>query len=282
MSIILDGTNGITSPAETTGVITATSIVGLTTPLSVAQGGTGNTTGNSSTVTTVTQANIAAAVAPSTSGNVLTSNGTAWTSAALNVSGTLINTQYFLSGTATYTPTAGTTFVIVEVLGGGGNGGNATSVVAGGQTNGGHGAGGGYACKKINSAFSGVTVTVGAATATSSFGALVSATGGPSGTTVSGNAIQGVSGTPGGIGISGDVNYKGMVGAGVSSTLSGYAGGSSPVSAGAERGASTSANGVSAPVNSGAGASGATSTNTAVTFTGGTGGSGIVIVWEYK
>ena len=59
-----------------------TSLTGLTTPLSVAQGGTGNTTGTASTVTTVTQANLAGAVAPSTSGNVLTSNGTTWISAA--------------------------------------------------------------------------------------------------------------------------------------------------------------------------------------------------------
>ena len=44
MSITLDGTLGITSPAEVTGPLTATSITGLTTPLSIAQGGTGSTT----------------------------------------------------------------------------------------------------------------------------------------------------------------------------------------------------------------------------------------------
>ena len=38
--------------------------------------------GNAGTVTTVTQTNIAGAVTPSTSGNVLTSNGTAWVSSA--------------------------------------------------------------------------------------------------------------------------------------------------------------------------------------------------------
>ena len=42
--IVLDGTNGISSPSETTGAITATSITGLTTPLSVGQGGTGTAT----------------------------------------------------------------------------------------------------------------------------------------------------------------------------------------------------------------------------------------------
>jgi hypothetical protein len=84
MPITLNGTVGIDTPTLT----------GLTTPLTVAVGGTGNTTGNAATVTTVTQANIAAAVAPSTSGNVLTSNGTAWTSAALPAGGvTSLNGQ---------------------------------------------------------------------------------------------------------------------------------------------------------------------------------------------
>jgi hypothetical protein len=67
-------------------------------------------------------------VTPGTAGNVLTSNGTTWTSAALSASGRLINTQYFTSGSGTYTPTTGTTFVIVECVGGGGGSGNTTSV----------------------------------------------------------------------------------------------------------------------------------------------------------
>ena len=87
MSIILDGTNGITSPVETTGVITATSIVGLTTPLSVAQGGTGVT-------------------AVGTSGNVLTSNGTAWVSQAGGVAdGSITDPKVAsLSAGTTYIP----------------------------------------------------------------------------------------------------------------------------------------------------------------------------------
>lgn len=51
-----------------------TSLSGLTTPLSVAQGGTGASTA---------AAAIANLVTPGTSGNVMTSNGSAWTSAAL-------------------------------------------------------------------------------------------------------------------------------------------------------------------------------------------------------
>ena len=77
---------------------------------------------NAATVTTVTQANIAGAVAPSTSGNVLTSNGTAWTSAtpagggvtSLNgQTGAITNTSLYAIGsyilgrpanTTTYSP----------------------------------------------------------------------------------------------------------------------------------------------------------------------------------
>jgi len=57
-----------------------TSLTGLTTALSVAQGGTGsaNLTANSVIIGNGTSA--VTGVAPGTSGNVLTSNGTAWTS----------------------------------------------------------------------------------------------------------------------------------------------------------------------------------------------------------
>ena len=101
-----------------------------------------------------------------TSGQYLQSTGSSTpTWATLNVSGTLLNIQYFTTaGTATYTPTAGTNFVIVEVVGGGG-----------GTT----GAGG-----------------------TSSFGALVSATGGATATTTSPGAAGGA-GSGGDLNISG-------------------------------------------------------------------------------
>lgn len=59
-----------------------TSLTGLTTALSVAQGGTGSTSLTANNVLLGNGTSALQAVAPGTSGNVLTSNGTTWTSAA--------------------------------------------------------------------------------------------------------------------------------------------------------------------------------------------------------
>jgi hypothetical protein len=59
-----------------------TSITGLTTPLTVAQGGTGAATLTANYVLLGNGTSAPQTVAPSTSGNVLTSNGTTWTSSA--------------------------------------------------------------------------------------------------------------------------------------------------------------------------------------------------------
>jgi hypothetical protein len=59
-----------------------TSITGLTTPLTVAQGGTGAATLTANNVLLGNGTSAPQAVAPSTSGNVLTSNGTTWVSSA--------------------------------------------------------------------------------------------------------------------------------------------------------------------------------------------------------
>ena len=60
-----------------------TSITGLTTPLTVAQGGIGAATLTANNVLLGNGTSAPQVVAPSTAGNVLTSNGTTWTSAAL-------------------------------------------------------------------------------------------------------------------------------------------------------------------------------------------------------
>ena len=59
-----------------------TSLTGLTTPLTVAQGGIGAATLTANNVLLGNGTSAPQFVAPSTSGNVLTSNGTTWTSAA--------------------------------------------------------------------------------------------------------------------------------------------------------------------------------------------------------
>lgn len=58
-----------------------TSLTGLTTALSVAQGGTGSTSLTANNVLLGNGTSAVQAVAPGTSGNVLTSNGTTWQSA---------------------------------------------------------------------------------------------------------------------------------------------------------------------------------------------------------
>ena len=61
--------------------LTATSLTGLTTPLTVAQGGSGAATHTANGVLLGAGTGAMTTAAPSTSGNVLTSNGTVWASA---------------------------------------------------------------------------------------------------------------------------------------------------------------------------------------------------------
>lgn len=154
----------------------------LDTLLPVASGGTNSaatpTAGGAGYGTGTAHAYTAAG----TAGQFLQSNGVSAPSwETLSAGGALNNIQYF-TATATYTPTAGTNFVIVEVVGGGAGGGSGN---AGG---------------------------------TSSFGALVSATGG--------------SGATAGTGSSGDLNLTGGAGLTITTTTVGdsnkYTGGSSP------------------------------------------------------
>ena len=158
-------------------------------------------------------------------------------------------------------PHGGDEFVVVELVGAGGGGGGCATT-GGAQVAMGAAAGaGGYGWKRVTASFSGVTVTVGAkgaggnaganngtAGGSSSFGALLSATGGALGI---GGTAQGapaaVFGGVGGIGSSGSPNATG--GDGVASiapsvtSVVGGAGGSSFFGAGG-RGASTTSGSV--------------------------------------
>src|SRR5690349_3825546 len=78
------------------------------------------------------------------------------------VSGTLTGFRV-LTGSGTYTSTAGTTAVCVGVQGGGGGGGGAAATSSGQSATGKGGGGGGYAYKCYFSGFDGATYSVGAA-----------------------------------------------------------------------------------------------------------------------
>jgi hypothetical protein len=78
---------------STTVAITGGTITGIT-DLAVADGGTGASTLSANAVLLGNGTSALQTVAPSTSGNVLTSNGTTWTSAALNFDKSLATSGY--------------------------------------------------------------------------------------------------------------------------------------------------------------------------------------------
>jgi hypothetical protein len=97
-----------------------TALSGLTTALSVAQGGTGSSNLTSASVIIGNGTSAVSGVAPGTSGNLLTSNGTAWTSAAstaIGVGQTWQNvTSTRVTGT-TYTNSTGRPIQVNVVMG---------------------------------------------------------------------------------------------------------------------------------------------------------------------
>ena len=245
-----------------------------------------------------------------TTGALPTGLSVATTYWVINASGTTFNLAATKGGSAIATSSAGSgthavtsapyekatnnpSFVIVEVLGGGGGGGGGANVATGNAAGGG-GGGGGYALKKILSSLlaSSETVTVGGGgTAgntsgssggtggTSSFGSFLSATGGVGGG--GGLAAPNTKGAGGaaGVGSNGDLNIRGSQGRTAESSGISGSGGSSMLG-GDSILILTIGNGTSALINSGSGASGAVS-GVANARSGGTGGSGLVIVWEY-
>jgi hypothetical protein len=189
---------------------------GLVNATPVPNGGTGAATATAYAVqcggTTSTGAHQSIA-SVGTTGQVLTSNGasTLPTFETPVATGFINMTVFTASGT--WTVPSGITRVKVTVVGGGGN------ALGSDEVNYGGGGGGGTAIKNISSGLgSTVSVTIGAAGGTSSFGAFCSASGGAASTTVVGGL--------GGIGSSGDLNVRGTsgsygAGAGGSSFLGG-------------------------------------------------------------
>jgi hypothetical protein len=235
------GTRTAMAAAKSAANSDITSLSGLTTPLSVAQGGTGAATLTANNVILGNGTSAVAFVAPGTNGNLLTSNGTTWTSAAAPVSGFTNVTVATTPGS--FTTPATTTKIKVTVVGAGGAGGTGGSIpspISASATSGAGGGGGGSAIKIFTvSASTPYPYTVGAASGnTSSFGPVggttVSATGGASASPGSGR-----DGAAGGLGSSGDINMAGSGGGGGlgsatgQNQLSGGTGGSSLLGGGA-------------------------------------------------
>jgi hypothetical protein len=212
-------------------------------------------------------------------------------------------TPFPSSGTWTKA-TKNPSFIVVEVIGAGGGGGGISGSPSRAMTGG--GGAGGYSRKVIQAASLGATETVtvgvggtagstsggtGGTGGTSSFGSHATATGGAGGVGATTDVPVCVGGAAG-AGASGDLNLSGnpgghgsnyyvaMSSGGVVTTAIGVPGdGGGSILAGGGKAPSTGANGTAAGANSGAGGSGAYSAG--MSRSGGAGGSGYVLVWEY-
>jgi len=193
MPVTIDGTTGITSPA-----------IDLTTPLVVADGGTGTNTLTANNVILGAGTSAVTFVAPGSNGNLLTSNGTTWTSAAAPAGGFSNMTVFTSPGT--FTTPATTTKIKVTVVGGGGAGVTSGTPAAPAAGSGGGGGGGAVYVGPVT-ASTPYAVTVGAAGTvpggpggTSSFGPLASSTGGTGGASGTSGTVLGGAGGAGSAG----------------------------------------------------------------------------------
>jgi len=121
-----------------------TSLTALSTPLSVAQGGIGAATLSANAVLLGNGTSAPQTVAPSTSGNILTSNGTTWTSAAPAVAQAGFSTMEVTTSGTTWSVPASLQVTGAKwkctVVGGGGGGGGTTSTASAYGGGGGSGA----------------------------------------------------------------------------------------------------------------------------------------------
>jgi hypothetical protein len=181
--------------------------------LPVANGGTGATTLTANNVLLGNGTSALQAVAPSTNGNVLTSNGTTWVSSAPGGGGfTGARGQVFTSS-GTFTIPTGVTAIKATIVGGGGNGASVSN--NGNVQASGGGGGGGVAYKWLTGLTSGntISVTVGGATGASNIASgtqsitTVTANGGSSSSTPSPNNSS--SGGAGGTTTNADIGITG-------------------------------------------------------------------------
>jgi hypothetical protein len=217
------GTTGLTPSTLTGGDVT------LAGTLVVANGGTGATTLTANNVLLGNGTSALQAVAPGTSGNVLTSNGTTWASQS-PARGLTGNSQVFTSS-GTFNVPAGTSRVKVTVIGAGGNSGS--GVDACGNPRGGGGGAGGWIVEYVGVTSGGtasVTVGTNAGTRASSFAgtSTVTASGGTNGTNgdVNNNGFVGTTGTATVLGVTSLFGFvaAGQRTPGFTQYLHGYAG----------------------------------------------------------
>lgn len=235
----------------------------------------------------------------------VTNGGTGATTASqalinLGATGRLIGVQTFTAN-GTYTPTAGTTRVLVKLIGGGGGGGGSAATAAGQVSVGAGGGSGGYAESFLTSGFSGLAVTIGAAGGVaaggnggpgiaSSFGGLMTANGGGGGfTSAAGGAATasgGVAGTATGGNIRNTTGQRGESTYGVFSVGLYVGGGGGSSEFGFGGGVVVGSSGVAAvglaASGFGAGGSGSTNAASAAANAGGVGTPGVCYIYEYS
>jgi hypothetical protein len=191
--------------SDITSLTACTTITGLTTALSVAQGGTGSTTLTANNVLLGNGTSALQAIAPSTSGNALVSNGTTWVSSSVPSIGA--RGQVFRTS-GTFTVPANVTQVKVTVVGAGGGGAGGVA----GASDGNGGAAGGCAMGWITGLTPAgtVTVTVGAGGTAGAGGGGSGGTGGQSVfSTISANGGGGGNSGTGGTATGGSFNATG-------------------------------------------------------------------------
>lgn len=263
----------------------------LATPVSVANGGTGqssyvngelligNTTGNTLTKATLTAGS-----------GISITNGAGSITVASNRTG--CGQIFVYTGSAqTFTVPAGVTSVKVTVIGGGGGSGSALDQTFESDIFGGGGGSGGVSIRQVTGLTPGATVTVtvgqggaggvaganGGSGGTSSFGAFASATGGGGGTYAlfNLNSTRGSNGT----GSSGDINLSAFTSPELASVGFRMFPSMAPLYGGIAQIPGSTGNGT-AGINVGSGAAGARDIGSNIWRTGGAGSPGVVIV-EY-
>jgi len=246
----------------------------LPTILSVSAGGTGSSTLTANNVILGNGTSAVQFVAPGTSGNVLTSNGTTWTSSSLASGGTLIRAPQILTSGTSYTTPSTCNHIYVEAVGGGGGAGSNNNLNAGGG-------GGGYVAKYFNVSPStsysyaigggGAATAAGGSTTFTVSGTTITATGGGAG----GSAVTGNTafGGAGGVGTNGDLNGGGSNGGYANYNATGGVGGSSMFGGGGLNANTT--NGGNGTGYGGGGSGGGSG------WAGGAGTQGMIRIWEY-